>query len=66
MKFNLNLIVFVLMFILFAWDMEHTRTFMTWVYLGVGIINLCICLSFWTAAMILGALEHYFKDDKNG
>jgi hypothetical protein len=63
MKINLHLIVFVIFFLLFAWDMEHTRNFITWIYLLIAFINALICGAYWAAEMVLGALMYFLKKD---
>ena len=65
MRINLNLIIFAITFLMFAWDMEHTRTFMTWVYLMVAIISMALCVTIWTAEVIILFLHSYFKDTDN-
>lgn len=62
MKIIFNLLLFIVFFILFAWDMEHTRSFATWIYLLVAIINFAIVFIFWTAEIILTVLKGYFTE----
>lgn len=62
MRINLNLILFIIGFIKFSWDMEHTHDIWSWVALGVALVNLAYLTATWGAAIVLTVLEHYFKD----
>jgi hypothetical protein len=63
MKISLNLIAFIVFFLCFAWDMEHTHNFITWIYLLLAIINLASVIAYWTAELVIIVLAHYFKDN---
>jgi len=62
MKISLNLIAFIVFFLCFALDMEHTHNFMTWVYLLLAVINLASVVAYWTAELVIMVLAEYFKD----
>lgn len=63
MKINLSLIAFIVFFLCFAWDMEHTHTFISWIYLLLAIINLASVVAYWCAELVLNVLAYYFRDN---
>ena len=63
MRIHFNLIVGIITFLLFAWDMEHTHNVLSWIYLLIAILNLGYVIAYWTAELVLNVISFYFKDN---